>query len=294
MPDAIARASGPPGVVTTTIANDRPVAADPPIGDDERRLGARERPGAADPDQADGRRLMLGFALMPNRLGYCGGDDQRELRDYYVAGRADAGLARLLHRFEGAMPYLRLIARANAVADPLDRRVVEAYWLGNDLLARTDLPAFHASLRERFAGRVSPRSLDYLLGKVPAGALPHHNFHVFETYLRTATLPAGLETLDQCRIAWGTVLSATPREAVVLSRPLLWNSSGTGDRLVLGEPCPRTLVRHLDGYTALPDLAAGDVVAIHWGWAAAKLRPDQVAALAWQTRHHLALANQTL
>ena len=61
----------------------------------------------------DGQLLMLGFALMPNRLGYCGGPDQRELRDYYVAGAADAGLARLLHRFDGAMPYLRLIAAAS-------------------------------------------------------------------------------------------------------------------------------------------------------------------------------------
>ena len=148
----------------------------------------------------DGRQLFLGFALMPNRLGYCGGPDQRELRDYYVAGRADAGLNRLLHRFEGAMPYLKLIAATNGVADPLDPRVVEAYWLGNELLDGTDLHAFHESLRERFAKRMSPRALEYLLGKVPEGALPHHNFHVFETYMRTATMPAGRETLEQCRI----------------------------------------------------------------------------------------------
>ena len=63
----------------------------------------------------DGAQLMLGFALMPNRLGYCGGPDQRELRDYYVDGRSDPGLTRLLHRFEGAMPYLRPKERLPAI-----------------------------------------------------------------------------------------------------------------------------------------------------------------------------------
>jgi hypothetical protein len=252
-----------------------------------------EVPGAADAT-ADGRQLFLGFALMPNRLGYCGGPDQRELRDYYVDGAADAGLSRLLGKFEGAMPYLRLIAHTNGIADPLDRRVVEAYWVGNELLGTTDLGAFHASLGERFAGRMSRRTLEHLLGKVPRGALPHHNFHVFETYVRTATLPAGLETLEQCRVSWGTVVALTPQQATVLARPLVWNTSGVGRRLVLGDPAPRTLVRHLEGYTAVPDLAVGDTVAIHWGWAAAKLGPAQTAALRRQTERHLALANQTL
>ena len=247
-------------------------------------------PPPAPQREADGRLFSLGFSLMPNRLGYCGGPDERELRDYWVAQEADAGLARLLHKFEGAMPYLRLIAGANGIADPLDRRVVEAYWVGNGLLDRTDLPAFYRSLEERFRGRVAPRALAQLLGAVPAGARPHHTFHVFQTYLRTGTLPAGLATLEECRIGWGTVLSATPQQAVVAARPLAWR----GGKLVLGEPAPRTLVRALDGYAAGPELAAGDAVAFHWGWLAARLTRAQAAALERETRRHLALANRTL
>lgn len=247
------------------------------------------RPSSSVPP-VDGRLFSLGFSLMPNRLGYCGGPDQRELRDYYVDGRADAGLTRLLHKFEGAMPYLRLIAAANGVADPLDARVVEAYWLGNDLLERTDLQAFYRSLEERFRGRMSGKALERLLGKVPAGAHPHHNFHVFDTYLRTNTLPAGLDTLEQCRISWGTVLSQPAQHVQVAARPLVWLDG----KLVLGPPATRTLLRQLDDHTALPDLAVGDTVAFHWGWVAARLTEEQAARLERETRRHLALASQTL
>jgi hypothetical protein len=275
-------------MIATTIA-DTPRIAPAPAG----AAALFTQPPAVKPASAaetDGRLLSLGFALMPNRLGYCGGHEQRELRDYYVAGEADAGLDRLLHKFEGAMPYLRLIALANGIPNPLDRRVAEAYWIGNDLLARTDLATFRRSLEERFRGRVSGKALDALLGKVPAGAHPHHNFHVFETYLRSGTLPAGLETLEQCRIGWGTVLSLTPQQATVLARPLVWE----GHHLALGAPAARTLVRHLEGYTALPDLQVGDSVAFHWGWLAARLTPEQVTRLERETRRHLSLANQTL
>ena len=65
-------------------------------------------------------------------------------------------------------------------------------------------------------------------------------------------------------------------------------------KLVLGEPAPRTLVRALDGYTAGSELVAGDEVAFHWGWLAARLTRAQAATLEAETRRHLALANRTL
>jgi hypothetical protein len=110
---------------------------------------------------------------------------------------------------------------------------------------------------------------------------------VFQTYVRTATLPAGQDTLEQCRIGWGTVLATTPGAVTVAARPLVWQGGG----LALADPAPRTLLRHLDGHTALPGLAPGDTVAFHWGWAAARLTPAQARALERETRRHLALVN---
>ena len=62
----------------------------------------------------------------------------------------DGGLTPLLRRFTGALPYLQLIARANAIADPFDARVVEAYWLGNELLDGVEVRQLYDSLLERF------------------------------------------------------------------------------------------------------------------------------------------------
>ena len=70
--------------------------------------------------------LLFGhYAFPPNRLGYCGPDDHQALFEYVVERRTDSGLLELERRFQGTFPYLRLIALANHIADPFDRRVAE-------------------------------------------------------------------------------------------------------------------------------------------------------------------------
>src|SRR4029079_19764899 len=84
-----------------------------------------------------GPLLFARYAYGPNELGYCGPDAASELFGEATSGHADERTLReLAGQFEGAYPYLRLIAQANDLADPLDARVVEAYWLGNGLLDR--------------------------------------------------------------------------------------------------------------------------------------------------------------
>jgi hypothetical protein len=73
-----------------------------------------------------GTLRFIRYGFMPNRLRYCGGDDNRTLFEYRVEGVSDGGLQPLLRKFSGALPYLKLIAQANGIADPFDARVVEA------------------------------------------------------------------------------------------------------------------------------------------------------------------------
>ncbi|MGI8829470.1 MAG: DUF6390 family protein, partial [Candidatus Limnocylindria bacterium] len=127
-----------------------------------------------------GTLRFVRYAFMPNRLQYCGGDDNRTLLQYATEGVTDGGLTPLLRRFTGAMPYLELIARANGIADPFDRRVVDAYWIGNSLLERVEVRELYDDMLARFGSRLNGRMREIVLGKAPAGARPHHSFHVLD------------------------------------------------------------------------------------------------------------------
>ena len=93
----------------------------------------------------------------------------------------DPGLELLARQFAGAWPYLEFIAGVSGIADPLDTRVVEAYWLGNGLLDRIDMTTFGNALMDRFRGQAG-RSWSHLAEAIPAGVVPHHSFHVFHVY----------------------------------------------------------------------------------------------------------------
>src|SRR6476661_11111120 len=129
-----------------------------------------------------GQVRFIRYAFMPNQLRYCGGDDNRTIFQYGVEQTVDDGLRPLLKKFTGALPYLQLIARSNGIADPFDDRVVEAYWIGNELLDGVEVRRLYDSLKERFGKQLSPRMLEMVAGKAPAGAHPHHSFHVFDVH----------------------------------------------------------------------------------------------------------------
>jgi Family of unknown function (DUF6390) len=237
----------------------------------------------------DGPQLFARYAFMPNRLSYCGGDDHRALFDYCVAGVTDAGLRGLLRKFTGAVPYLRLIAGCNAILDPFDARVVEAYWLGNDLLQGVEARALYDSLRERFGRQMRARDLELVLGKAPAGAHPHHSFHVLDVCPRTGW-PQALAFMDNCRIAWGEVVALDGSTLTVEVMPLVI----AGSRLVLGPPERRTVNRECDGSGFVSAARTGEWISMHWGWACQVLSPRQVANLERWTRYHLDIVNQTM
>jgi len=237
-----------------------------------------------------GQLRFIHYAFMPNRLRYCGGDDNRTLLEYGTEQVVDPGLTPLLRRFTGALPYLRLIARANAIADPFDSRVVEAYWIGNELLERVEVRQLYDSLEERFGKQLEGRARQWMLNKAPAGARPHHNFHVFDIHSRVGEVEHTMETLDQCRISSGKVLAVEGAELVVERQPLVLIEG----KLALG-PAQRTRVTRQVESRGFADAATvGDWVALHWGWVCEVLTPRQAANLAHYTRYHLALANQTI
>jgi hypothetical protein len=235
-----------------------------------------------------GPLLFARYAYPPNALGLCGADAPRTLLEYGDARASDAGLAELARTFEGAWPYLELIAGANDLADPLDPRVVEAYWVGNELLDRVRPGELARHVDDRFHGRLG-RAQEHVVDAVAAGGVPHHCFHVFAVYpwlglMRTGVVEEPLRILDRCRTTPGVVLSVDGDDASVLARPLLYEDGS----LRLGEPEPRA-VRWRDGGLAfVPSLAPGDRVSLHWDFVCDVLSPAAARALERANRRALA------
>lgn len=235
------------------------------------------------------------YAFPPNRLGYCGPADHGALLEYVASGEPDQGLLELARRFEGAYPYLVLIAHANGLDDPFDDRVVAAYWLGNSLLERVQPQQLFELLTERFKPVMPKGEFRWLSTKLDLGARPHHNFHVFDIYVRAGLMRderavIAVGAMDSCRISWATVASVDGEELVVERRPLVMAEG----KLALGAPEYKTVTWRSAGRGPLEQVGPGDVVSVHWDWACETLTPKDLQALQANTDRYVALANTTM
>ena len=99
------------------------------------------------PGSGTGVEMFARYAYAPNALGYCGPPLGATLRDG-AAAQVRAAAA----RFSGAWPYLRVLSALTGITDPLDRRLVESYWLGGGVGAGVDPADFLAALRDIISG----------------------------------------------------------------------------------------------------------------------------------------------
>ncbi len=249
---------------------------------------------AAPVPAASGPVRFARYAFGPNRLGYCGPDASRELFLAASAGE-DRVIRDLARGFDGAWPYLGLIAAANAIADPLDPRVVDAYWLGSDLLRAIRPATFGADLERRFRPRLREHGWRWLASAANDGALPVHAFHVLDVFpkvglLRGDDLTDVLGAMDSCRIRWGRVLERDGDWLVASVVPLELRDG----RLAFGAARPERLRAWWDGAAFVDRAEPGDVVSIHWDWACERLDEPSLGRLVGWTAHELAIANRSI
>jgi hypothetical protein len=240
-----------------------------------------------------GPLLFARYAYPPNALGLCGADTPRTLLEYGAAHESDPGLAELARTFDGAWPYLSLIAAANRIEDPLDLRVVEAYWVGNALLERVRPSELVRHLDDRF-GRRMGRARETVLGAVAAGAVPHHCFHVFAVYpwlglLRSGVVDQPLHVLDQCRTTPAVVRAVAGGDLEVLAPPLHWD----GNSLSLGAAVPRFVRWRDHGLAFVGRPEPGDLVSLHWDFVCDRITALAAERLYAATARALAAVNGT-
>lgn len=212
----------------------------------------------------DGLRLATSFGLAPNRLGYCGtqiSKKQKILREFVYTGKKEQETRKIISGFEGAYNYYCLIARKNGIKDPLNKKVVEAYWIGNKLLEKVSGEDIKKMILKRFAvpGLLDRAEAEERIKKISSKAKPHHSFHVF--ILGTVTGKIDLNTTklkDVCRVGWGKVLELENRgskpKAIVAYKPIV-KGYKFGKEKKIEIRWDKKII---------PELKIGDWVAFHW------------------------------
>lgn len=237
-----------------------------------------------------GHAEFVRYAYPPNELGYCGGRDAGAL----LRSQSAQEIEMHARQFDGTWPYLRAIADAAALVDPLDADVVHSYWVGGALLDRVDAAVLLAGLHSAFSGQRTG-----LLAELPdaTGVLAHHSFHVFAVYpwvgfLDNANANANatataLHVLQNCRIRWGRVVSVPDDHALVSCRPLTFDAGV----LALGAAVTERIRWRRAEVALIDPPAPGAVVAAHWDWLCGNLGEADAAALANATQSTLDVVN---
>lgn len=146
-----------------------------------------------------GLRLACQFALSPNILGYCGSKMAR-LEDCVEKGMCDH-VVKELKKFIVLYPYLKTLAEITG-KKPFDYDVVEAYWLGNDLLKMAGLKHYKILLKNFRKQGVPVWLLKELKNNPPKKFIPTHAFQVLFIGVGRASgsVPFNLKTVNNCLI----------------------------------------------------------------------------------------------
>ena len=241
-----------------------------------------------------GLTLCSRYSYPPNSLSLCGPVKKKEdLKWYASSQKADLGTKEILSQFATLFPYLSLIAYENDIKDPFDKRVVEAYWLGNNLMHNAPINKFAQQLSDKIQlkKKIKRKELDSLFIKLTHGALPHHSFHVLNIYKRTGHLNMlhTVQTMDACLINWGKIKKILPFSLIIETFPL----TIVGNQLKSGPKKERTIMSQGKDDILFSYLHIGDFVSYHWGYFCQKLSERQLKNLIYYTHLSLKLANQT-
>ena len=241
---------------------------------------------------AAGLSFCARFGYPPNSLSLCGPQQQVNLSWYAATLQPDRGTKEILEQFSTLYPYLQLIASSNDIGDPFDPRVVEAYWLGNELLQHIPIRSLETHLTDtlQLKKKLSAKRLNPVLSKLDHNPLPHHSFHVLNIYHRTGHVEEDhtIQSMDACIIQWGTVEKLLPASLVVRTTPLMSKTN----KLTFGPAMLREIFPVGGKDKIFSSLKINDVVSYHWGYLCQKLNNRQLQNLQFYTNQSIALANK--
>ena len=239
----------------------------------------------------DGILRCSRYAFGPNRLHFCGPNANREIWDYLNDGFTDFGLQKLLKGFDTLFPYLKHIAKTNNISDPFDAKVVDAYWIGNELLLNKDKRDLHKHFIDELhlKDKLPAKKFRLLEERISFGILPNHNYHVLNVPKKMGhqEMEATPEFMDSCRISWGKVKEVSGPNITLEYEPLLL----VKNILMLGKPIEKKIIRRLEADYDMEMLKPGEYITIHWDIPCEVVTKKDVERLKLYTLESIRIAN---
>jgi hydrogenase maturation factor len=238
----------------------------------------------------DGYELAGRFSYITNALKYCGPEGGHMHFHKYISEKhleSKDKIVEAIKKFEALYPYLTMIAEKTG-KDFLDYDVVEAYWMGNELLEK-----FNGEDMKHLINSLVKRGLPEQMGnklieKMPLLAIPFHAFHVFYVGVGNVTghVKTTVQNMDNCRISIGEINQIIDTHLIV-STDAIVESEGK----ISLEETTKTIIYIPE---LLPDVKIGDIIAIHWGFACKKLDGREMENIKKYTKLSIEMKNSVV
>lgn len=217
--------------------------------------------------------VVTKYSFITNKLRYCGPKDSYIKFLEYIhkpTKKLEKEIKEYIKRFEGLYPYLELIAKKSKLK-PFDEKVVEAYWIGNELLddfSHNDLKEMIMSLSKR---GLPVSYAKKLCDNIPNGMVPHHSFNVIYVGVGkiTGSVKFNIENINNCLIRPAEIVGINKKKIILQHRPFVIE----GKKLRLHE-------RKTEEFDYLPNFSEfEETVSIHWKFAVDELSMQQLSNL---------------
>lgn len=225
------------------------------------------------------------YSLITNELGYCGKEKAFLAFEDFLSKPSEKKVPRikkLLESFYSVDSYLKIIAEANHL-EKFDSSVLEAYWLGNELLEKVSFSEIQKTIFgfEKFG--LPKKIAEQKANGLPAGILPHHSMHVLHVNFITRKLKPLLKNLSNCLVSWAQVKGIEKKSGRIKAK-------GIELKILNGDFVLQEKKRLIENpFSLLP--AKGDFVSVHWNNAIETLSKQKLKGLQKTTLKNLQLIN---
>lgn len=215
----------------------------------------------------NGLKKAILYSLKPHELGYCGPQcvkDSKNILKKYLLGDdfPRENIVNLLNGFKGATSYYSLLAKLNNIKNIYDEKIVEAYWVGNELSNSVTTEDLKKMILYNFVGPdlLTKDKAKSIIEKIPEDIIFHHSFHVFFVSAVSGRVSIVRQKRDECKVSWGEVIDILKdRKKIRVKTKKLF-------------PEDKKEIKTIDlNEQFVPRIKERDLVSFHWGRVSEKL-----------------------